>query len=151
MVEFRHLNRSECLGLLAEHRFGRLAVNVQGQAPTIRPVNYVFDERSQSIVFRTGRGSKLFGLLTHRKASFEIDGLDVRDRTGWSVIVSGIAEEIVSPLELQRLEHLPLDPWAPGEKPRWIRIRAWTVSGRQIVESEHVAESDRRAGAHSES
>jgi uncharacterized protein len=149
MPELQHLDRSDCLSLLAENRFGRLAINIQGQAPAIRPVNYVFDERSQSIVFRTGGGSKLYALLTRRKAAFEIDGLDLRDRTGWSVIVTGMAEEIVSPVELRRLERLPLDTWAPGEKPRWIRIRAWTVSGRRIVESERVVEPDREAGAHS--
>jgi Pyridoxamine 5'-phosphate oxidase len=54
-------------------------------APTIRPTNYLFDEPSQLIVFRTAYGSKLQGLLTSAKAAFEIDGIDPEQHTGWSV------------------------------------------------------------------
>lgn len=136
MRELQHIERSECLGLLASHRFGRLAVNVSGRAPAIRPVNYIFDAPSQSIVFRTAVGSKLHGMLVSEQAAFEIDGLDPPSRTGWSVVVTGVTEEVVNPLERRRLERLPLDPWAPGDKPHWIRLRVWTVSGRRIVEPE---------------
>jgi hypothetical protein len=53
------LSREECLRLLASHSFGRLAVNMGEGAPLIRPVNYVFDEPSQSVCseLRTGRSS----------------------------------------------------------------------------------------------
>jgi nitroimidazol reductase NimA-like FMN-containing flavoprotein (pyridoxamine 5'-phosphate oxidase superfamily) len=44
------LDRDECLRLLAATSLGRLAVNVQGWAPVIRPVNYFFDQSSQSLV-----------------------------------------------------------------------------------------------------
>lgn len=136
MAELQPIDRGDCLQLLSAHRFGRVAVNVSGQAPLIRPVNYLFDERSQAIVFRTAAGSKLYGLLASRKAAFEIDGIDLQSRTGWSVVVRGIAEEIIDPGELRRLERLPLDPWATGDMPHFIRIRAWTVTGRKIVEPE---------------
>ncbi len=136
MREFRHIDRTECLQLLARQRFGRLAVNVGGRAPAIRPVNYIFDAPSQSIVFRTARGSKLHGLLVRQQAAFEIDGIDLENRTGWSVVVTGVSEEVVSPPELRRLERLPLDPWAPGEKPHLVRLRVRTVSGRAVVDGE---------------
>lgn len=136
MVELRQIEREECLNLLATRRFGRVAVSCAGQSPLIRPVNYLFDERSQSIVFRTAAGSKLHSLLATRKATFEIDSVDQQTRTGWSVIVRGVAEEVVDPLERRRLERAPLDPWIPGEKPHIIRIRAWSITGRRIVEPE---------------
>lgn len=135
------MDRAECLRLLGANRFGRLAVNIPGHPPMIRPVNYVLDERSESVVFRSDPGAKLHGLLASRKAAFEIDGLDPENRTGWSVLVRGVAEEITAPAEQRRLERLPLDPWAPGEKPHWIRIRAWTVTGRRIIEPEPSASS----------
>jgi nitroimidazol reductase NimA-like FMN-containing flavoprotein (pyridoxamine 5'-phosphate oxidase superfamily) len=140
MRELQQIDRPECLRLLAANRLGRVAVNVSGQAPMIRPINYLFDERSQSVVFRTAEGSKLHGLLAARKASFEIDGLDQQSRTGWSVVIRGVAEEIVDAAEVRRLRRTPLDTWAPGEKPHWIRIRAWIVSGRRIVEPEAFAQ-----------
>ena len=128
--EMRVLSRDDCLGLLAAHHFGRLAVTMA--TPVIRPVNYVFDERSQSAVFRTAAGSKLHALLLEANAAFEIDGIDPASRTGWSVIIVGRSEEITNRGEIRRLEQVGLDDRAPGPKPHWMRIRAWTVTGRRI-------------------
>lgn len=127
------LSREECLELLASHRFGRLAVVMTNGAPVIRPINYVFDESSQSVVFRTARGSKLHALLHASKAAFEIDGIDEATQTGWSVIIEGVTAEVRFPGDLRRLNELGLEPWAPGSKPHWVQIRARTVSGRRIV------------------
>jgi uncharacterized protein len=123
--------RDECLRLLASHSFGRLAVAMD--SPVIRPVNYVFDEPSQSVAFRTADGSKFHAMLINGNAAFEIDGIDPGSRTGWSVIIVGMAEEVTKPSELRRLERLGLEAWTPGRKAHWMRIRAWTVTGRRIV------------------
>ena len=131
--ELVDLTRDECLQLLASNSFGRLAVDMGDGAPLIRPVNYVFDDRSQAVVFRTGRGSKLHALLRSANAAFEIDGIDEPSRTGWSVVMRGVTDEIVGSTEIRRLDALGLEPWAPGANPHWMYIRAWTVSGRRIV------------------
>jgi nitroimidazol reductase NimA-like FMN-containing flavoprotein (pyridoxamine 5'-phosphate oxidase superfamily) len=130
--EIFELNRAECLSLLAETRLGRLAVSTTDRTPIIRPVSYCFDARSQSVVFRTAVGSKVRALLDAGKATFEIDGIDQAGSTGWSVIVSGVTEEITGQSEIQRLASIGLEPWAPGHTHRWVRIRAFTVSGRRI-------------------
>jgi nitroimidazol reductase NimA-like FMN-containing flavoprotein (pyridoxamine 5'-phosphate oxidase superfamily) len=127
------LSRDECLRLLASHRFGRLAVAGATDAPVIRPVNYVFDDASQAVVFRTAHGSKFSALLRAAKAAFEIDGIDEETRTGWSVIITGVAEEVTRPSEVQRLLSLGLEPWVSGPHPHWMHVRAWTVAGRRIV------------------
>jgi uncharacterized protein len=131
--EILELSREECLELLATHHFGRLAVVMSNGAPVIRPVNYVFDKASQSVMLRTGRGSKLHAALHAKKAAFEIDGIDESTRTGWSVVIEGATAELASPSDQRRLRMLGLEPWAPGPKPHWVHIRAWTVSGRRIV------------------
>jgi nitroimidazol reductase NimA-like FMN-containing flavoprotein (pyridoxamine 5'-phosphate oxidase superfamily) len=131
-LEMVELTRSECLGLLAATHFGRLAVAVQDGPPAIRPVNYVFDDRSQSVVFRTASGSKFSRLMIASSASFEIDGIDQGTRTGWSVIIQGVTEEITDKSEIVRLAGTGLDPWAPGYKGHWVRIRAFTVTGRSL-------------------
>jgi nitroimidazol reductase NimA-like FMN-containing flavoprotein (pyridoxamine 5'-phosphate oxidase superfamily) len=133
------LSREECLELLASRRFGRLAVVMSNGAPVIRPVNYVFDRRSQSVVFRTAHGSKLHALLHAAKAAFEIDGIDEGVRRGWSVIIEGVTAEVTNPNEIDRLNRLGLESWAPGPKPHWVQIRAWTVSGRRIALSGDLA------------
>jgi uncharacterized protein len=128
------LDRAECLRLLAAGTVGRVVVNSPNRSqPVIRPVNYVFDDASQSVLIRSDVGSKLFALLCAVRATFEIDGIDPVDRVGWSVIIEGFTEEITNPIDLRRIQQLGLEPWAPGRKGHWIRIRASTVSGRRIV------------------
>jgi nitroimidazol reductase NimA-like FMN-containing flavoprotein (pyridoxamine 5'-phosphate oxidase superfamily) len=127
------LDRSECLQLLAATGVGRIAVSLtEWDHPVIRPVNYVFDPSSQSVLIRTAPGSKLHAILRSTRAAFEIDGIDPPGRVGWSVIIVGVCEEITSPAELRRIATLGLVPWEPGCKGHWIRIRANTVSGRRI-------------------
>ena len=128
------LDRAECLRLLAATNLGRLAVNApEGLAPVIRPVNYVFDANSNSVVFRSAAGSKLARIVLSGHAAFEIDGVEPAGETGWSVIVIGVAEEVKHAPDVQRLEQMGLQPLAPGSKPHLIRIRANVVSGRRIA------------------
>jgi uncharacterized protein len=110
---------------------GRIGLSVS--PPTIRPVNYAFDDQTQSVVFRSGLGSKLREGLSSGTAAFEIDGTDPVDQTGWSVIIVGEVEEVTDPAEIERLEGFELEPWAPGVKTHWVRIRATSASGRRIV------------------
>jgi nitroimidazol reductase NimA-like FMN-containing flavoprotein (pyridoxamine 5'-phosphate oxidase superfamily) len=127
------LARAECLELLGAARFGRLAVSNPDRPPVIRPVHYVFDQSSQSVVFRSSHGSKLGALLRSGKASFEIDGLDRSGTSGWSVVIAGVAEEITGPAEIERLQSSGLESWAPGDRHSLVRIRAFTVSGRRVT------------------
>lgn len=128
------LSRGECLTLLAEHQLGRVVVSGGvARSPLIRPVNYVFDQATESVVFRTARGSKFHALVHSRRACFEIDDFDPHTGSGWSVIVAGVTEQVTQPAELRRLEAAGLTSWALGEKPHWLSIRAWTVSGRRIT------------------
>ena len=132
--EMRDLSREECLELLADGGVGRLAVSGK-DAPVIRPVNYVFDQPSQSVVFRSAPGSKFYALLRQSAAAFEVDGVDEAAHTGWSVVVVGATEEVTNPTDVRRLEGLGLAQWVPGDERHWVRIRAWTVSGRRITAS----------------
>lgn len=146
MIELLELGRGECLGLVAANsgRVGRIAVDVPDSPPIVRPVNYVFDDRSQSVVFRSAPGSKLSSVVNSATAVFEIDGGDPVERTGWSVIIVGEVEELTDPAEIERLENLELEPWAPGAKTHWVRIRATSASGRRIVRTSDVMPGDRR-------
>jgi nitroimidazol reductase NimA-like FMN-containing flavoprotein (pyridoxamine 5'-phosphate oxidase superfamily) len=133
-TEMLDLDRPECLRLLAANGTGRVVVSVaEWDTPVIRPVNYVFDESSKSVLIRSGAGSKLRAILRSARTAFEIDGADAAGHVGWSVIVVGVSEEITNPAELRRIESLGLEPWAPGDKGHWIRIRSTTITGRRIT------------------
>jgi nitroimidazol reductase NimA-like FMN-containing flavoprotein (pyridoxamine 5'-phosphate oxidase superfamily) len=127
---YEELSGSECLELLAAHHFGRIAVVLLGQ-PIIFPVNYILD--GDAVVFRTSAGTKLSGAAMGRVA-FEIDGIDETSRTGWSVVVQGVGNEITSALDhrSQHLRQLEVQPWVPGTEPRWIEILPHQITGRRL-------------------
>ncbi len=62
-----------------------------------------------------------------------MDGYDVGTAQAWSVVVKGRAHEIVDVGETLRALHLPLFPWEPGRKPRFVRIEPTSVSGRRFA------------------
>jgi nitroimidazol reductase NimA-like FMN-containing flavoprotein (pyridoxamine 5'-phosphate oxidase superfamily) len=123
------LDQDECRRLLAGRHLGRLAIPDFG-GPVIFPVNYVFDQGL--IVFRTDPGSKLDAATERESVAFEVDAVDEATRTGWSVVVHGTLAEITDRAHLARLRTLPLYPWAPGEKNRYVRVRPVKVTGRRI-------------------
>jgi hypothetical protein len=129
-----HLSEQECWSLLDQHVVARLAVDVGGQ-PDIFPINYIVHEGS--IVFRTGAGTKLAAAVLSRHVAIEIDGLEV-DGAVWSVVVKGIAHEVVDMDERFAMDDLPLYPWIASEKPNFVRIEPQLVTGRRfhIVERE---------------
>jgi len=131
LVETR-LDRAVCQELLATKSVGRLALSPSGWGPVIRPVSYWFDEPSQSIVFRSYRGSKLTAILLSARAAFEVDDVDDAEGIAWSVIAEGVVEMVHAADEMARLAALPVTWWTPGEDASWVRIRPQQLSGRRL-------------------
>jgi nitroimidazol reductase NimA-like FMN-containing flavoprotein (pyridoxamine 5'-phosphate oxidase superfamily) len=133
--ELVELDADECYRLLATHEIGRLGVNAE-HYPLIFPVNYALDRGV--IVIRTHPGTKLTA-AGHANVTFEVDEIDRRTRTGWSVLVRGLAEEVTSAHRAELVERTRasgVQPWAPGEHGRWMRIIPQAISGRRIVPGE---------------
>jgi nitroimidazol reductase NimA-like FMN-containing flavoprotein (pyridoxamine 5'-phosphate oxidase superfamily) len=128
-VGWQELSKSECFGLLARERVGRVAF-VDDLGPIVLPVNFVLDRHM--VVFRTDGGTKLDAAVRGSQVAFEIDGTDEEARTGWSVLIRGEAVEVTDPAELARLRRLPLHPWAPGAKTHYVRILPAALTGRRI-------------------
>jgi hypothetical protein len=87
------------------------------------------------VVIRTGTGTKLYG-ATRSEVAFEVDDLDRAGRTGWSVVLTGVAQEVTDldrPDLVERLAVTAIEPWAPGDKPTLLRLAPATVSGRRIT------------------
>jgi uncharacterized protein len=127
------LSPPECWRMLSLAPVGRVGVLVDS-APEIYPVNFVVD--AHSIVFRTDPGSKLRGLARSPSVCFEVDGLDLEDRSGWSVLVKGRAIEVTAPDDRRKVANLAIRAWALGEKAHWIRIQPTEVTGRRIYRAE---------------
>ena len=120
----------ECDRLLGLAPVGRVAFMSNGE-PLIVPVNHAFVDGM--IVFKTTVGEKLAAAERQAPMSFEVDGWDTTERTGWSVIVRGTAERIYNTDVEARLEALGLVSWAkPGSAGRWVRIRPTEITGRAL-------------------
>lgn len=123
-----HLSSEECWRQLRAVRFGRLAVVRPDGHPDIFPVNH--HVHGESILVRTGRGSKLSLIIDHPLVAFEADGQDEDFR--WSVVVRGSAAQITSEMELQRLGARELVSWTPTPKQFVVRITPESISGRRF-------------------
>ena len=119
------LTDDACWHALAATTVGRLAIAV-GDDIELFPVNYT--SADQSILFRTAPGSKLLALSAHPSVAFEIDGFDAS--AAFSVVVRGRAERLESQQDIDAADLLPLSPWIPTLKYRWVRIVPAEVTGR---------------------
>jgi uncharacterized protein len=124
------LSEAECRALLGAHSFGRLAFVADG-GPVVLPVNYGFDGRS--IVIRTGPGTKL-EQAPMTAAAFEIDGAAPDGSWGWSVLARGVALDLTETLDehSELLRRVPVQPWAPGDRPNWLSLALTTITGRRF-------------------
>ena len=124
------LPRVECLRLLSSHSLGRLGLHA-GALPLILPVAYAFVD--DSIVVRTHDHSQLYRATRDSVVAFEVDAPPGADGGGWSVHVTGLAQEVTDPVELARLRPLPLRPWARAGEERFVRISVELLSGRRVL------------------
>jgi hypothetical protein len=124
------LDRPQCLVLLEKTRVGRVVLSVDC-VPVALPVNVaLFDE---DIVFSTNVGCKLDAAVHGKVVSVEADDIDTTYRTGWSVLVTGIAELLTLDADIERARHLPLRAWAPGPHPFLVRVPSTLISGRRLA------------------
>ena len=122
------LDAPTCWDLLRGVSVGHLAVLVNGY-PEVFPVNYKVDH--ESLVFRTGEGTKLRAAGGPLAVALEADGHD--DAKAWSVLVKGKALILEASEELLAGAALTLFPWQAGEKDHYVRIVPTSVTGRRFT------------------
>lgn len=124
------LGADECLELLGSQPVGRLAFLHEG-GPMILPVNHVM--AAGGVAFRAADGSKLDTAIMGRPVAFEVDGFDPEGRTGWSVVVQGVAELVEDEDRIAELERRHLHTWSDhAATGSWAQVRGEEISGRRI-------------------
>ena len=128
-AELYQLDESTCLALLGVQHVGRLIV--PGDDPYVIPLNYTPDH--DGVVIRTSRRPVIDAVID-RYAVFEVDMFDDRSKSGWSVVVRGVARDISDATELDPDVTSGAVPrsWAPGERSRVLRISVERVTGRLL-------------------
>jgi nitroimidazol reductase NimA-like FMN-containing flavoprotein (pyridoxamine 5'-phosphate oxidase superfamily) len=124
------ISPEQCLALLSSVPFGRV-VYTHRALPAIRPVNHIVD--GGRIIIRSSLGSGITGAAGDGiVVAFEADAIDPDTRTGWSVVVTGLARLVEDPAEVARYEQL-LAPWVDGRMDCVVSIPADLVTGYQLV------------------
>jgi nitroimidazol reductase NimA-like FMN-containing flavoprotein (pyridoxamine 5'-phosphate oxidase superfamily) len=127
--KFVELSENECIKLLADHTAGRIGfMGLDG--PQVLPVTYQY--RFGSVIFRTSPVGALSGLARRTSVAFEIDRIDERNQSGWSVLVLGFAEEMVHNRLLASAWETGPVPWADGMRNLFIEIKPRKISGRSV-------------------
>jgi uncharacterized protein len=121
----------DCVALLGATQVGRVVFTL-GALPAIVPVTFAV-QRDALIVFTTA-DTQVAGAANRGVIAFEVDDVDPVTRTGWSVVVTGIAETVTDPCERARI-HADSAPWIPGPNDVLIRLPFTLVAGRRILAS----------------
>lgn len=127
------LDVHECWALLRSADVGRLAVAAP-EGPDIFPVNFLVDHGT--VVFRTGKGTKLAYITACPRVAFEVDGYEPDAAEAWSVVIKGPAEQIQDFYQGLDAVTLPLFPWHSGPKHQFVRVVPIEITGRRF----HVVE-----------
>ncbi|MEU1981844.1 pyridoxamine 5'-phosphate oxidase family protein [Nocardia sp. NPDC019395] len=122
------LTETDCWSRLRSVPVGRIGY-IEGDVPVIRLVN--FSVRKGDIVIWTvpgGCGSSVAGQVV----AFEVDQVDPRSRSGWTVLAAGTAEAVTDVEELLAATDFPRRPWVAERNDQVNRIRVDRISGLQL-------------------
>lgn len=129
-VVFEVMDAAECLALLRGANVGRLGVSINA-LPVVLPVNYAVDD--DAVVFRTMAGTKLSVAVVETVVAFEVDDYEPSGGVGWSVLVQGLASEIVDAEQIARARALPLRLISRGgHRDHFVRLEMRAVTGRRV-------------------
>jgi len=123
------LERGECMRLLAGAGVGRVVFS-SDCLPVAVPVNIAVV--GDAVVFSTGFGGKLEAASRGEVLAIEADEIDRVYYTGWSVLVTGVAEVVPDPGPAGWAEPLLSPSWLGRPDARLVRLPATVVSGRRL-------------------
>jgi nitroimidazol reductase NimA-like FMN-containing flavoprotein (pyridoxamine 5'-phosphate oxidase superfamily) len=123
------LSKSDAVALLSTIPVGRVVFTV-GALPAIVPV--AFAVHDDAIMMRTSSRSRLARAAPGGVLAFEVDDVDPVTRTGWSVVVTGVASVVADPAERAVIDGV-VEMFAPGHTDVCIRLPLTMVTGRRVT------------------
>lgn len=118
----------ECWKLLGSVVLGRVVFSHHA-LPAVRVVRHLVDENA--IIVRSPRDDVITG-HGETVVCYEADDMDADRRTGWSVVVTGVARPVREPAAMARYGRL-LAACAAGEAGQVIAIEPRLITGRRLV------------------
>ena len=124
----KEMTAAECVEQLAGNLVGRVAYSDE-RGPVVLPVNYMWGQGT--VLFQTSPDSTLAKHMNSAHVSFEIDGYDEYNQSGWSVLVRGEANR-VGEGGLSHTERRTI-AWPEGRRVPHIRITPHEITGRWLL------------------
>jgi nitroimidazol reductase NimA-like FMN-containing flavoprotein (pyridoxamine 5'-phosphate oxidase superfamily) len=128
----RELPTGEAMRLLSSVPIGRIAFTSRA-LPAVRVVNHLVADGQ--VIIRSHDGSAIVSAANAARGTvvaFEADQIDPVSRTGWSVVVTGIAWLVADAERIARYEQV-LRPWVTGDMNQMISIDPQLVTGLELV------------------
>jgi len=123
------LERDQCLELFGRAPIARVVLSIKC-LPVALPVNVAL--MGEDVIFSTDSGSKLTAAVEGQVVSVEADDVDFMYRTGWSVLITGVAELVSEPMAVEWARSR-LQAWAPGSHPFLVKVPSTLISGRRLM------------------
>jgi hypothetical protein len=129
-AQLEELPLDTCVALLRAQQVGRIAV-VDNDFPVVVPINFRLVETSGPtwVAIRTRPGNVID--RAPMPVAFEIDGFDVTEQEGWSVLVRGTLHH-VSPSTGNFAERFDPQPWMDLDREAWLIIEPFSITGRRL-------------------
>ncbi|HKD89633.1 MAG TPA: pyridoxamine 5'-phosphate oxidase family protein [Streptosporangiaceae bacterium] len=125
------LSRGEALQLMASVPVGRLVFTHQA-LPAIRPVNHLVDGDKIVIGLTAGSAIAASSRAGGTVVAYEADSLDLAERSGWTVIVVGLAR-IEADVDAVLSYQARLRPWLSGATTDVLTISSEIVTGYRLM------------------
>ena len=127
------LTRAEAMALLASVQIGRLVFTHQA-LPAIRPVNHLIEDSKIVIGLTPGSAIAATAEAGGTVVAYEADILDPDQRTGWTVIIVGVAR-LESDTDAAERYRTTLQPWLSGSMQDIVTISSDVVTGYRLTPS----------------
>jgi len=124
------LPRAEALQLLASVPVGRIVFTHQA-LPAIRPVNHLVEDGNIVIGLTASSAVALSSRAGGTVVAYEADSLDLAGRSGWTVIVVGVARLELDAEAVLRYR-ARLRPWLSGAMAEILTISSEIVTGYRL-------------------
>jgi nitroimidazol reductase NimA-like FMN-containing flavoprotein (pyridoxamine 5'-phosphate oxidase superfamily) len=123
------LSPYECWQLVEEPIPIARVVWTDGRTAAIVPVNYAVADGA--LWFQSTPGSRLGRECNGRQVLVEIDSVDEGTRSGWSVIVTGVAQNVDADDVPGYLGELQV--WPRGPRTTFVRVHPDEITGRRLM------------------
>lgn len=125
----RELDRAQCLELLHGACVARVILSVEC-IPVAVAVN--LSMLGNDLLLATDTSSKLTSDVQGQVVSVQADDFDLTSGTGWSVLVTGIAQQVTDPTEIDWARRR-IHAWVPGPQPLLVKVPTSLISGRRFI------------------